>query len=808
MAARKVQLKDYSGNKAYPVTSSACVGMSDGSGNLDEYIKELEGEIYPLFGAEKKGERISRATDIILSWIKKDYTYLIEVTDVVAGSGKIDITGFLRNSDSVGSQVFGLIHKDGVYTATVTANNNFEMVRFYDNNDNITSFNYSIKVVGVKSEIEQIKQYLKERANIERSCFLTTNTFNNGLYPKIEGQKITIPSQVVSYLGGTTNSNIFEFDYTNMTNYDVFVILYDIETREFGIKYIIDEEFKELDKNIYILGVFNKALTYVNINTPYININGEIKRNSNFDGIRGVSIVTTLSNTDYTLFRSLSQVPGVLNIKGNGDFDKNVEFYLKKTPSDSTFKSLGTYQINPQGVSLEIDETFNGYNYIRAHNSQQSIDITLTYTDKSEQEEINEIRATINGKEKETIVSTISYTLFRNISIRPGVLNIKGNGDFDKNVEFYLKKTPSDSTFKSLGTYQINPQGVSLEIDETFNGYNYIRAYNSQQSIDITYTYTIKPLQEEIENILNQYAENDASIPYNGMSLPRNPSELNILTIGNSFTANAYTYLREIISAAGLSEKVTLARTFFPGETLSGEVNKFDNKLAQYGFTVSENGGEWQDIYTQNSVPPYLDNLATIQYALDYKNWDIIVLQQGSTDSGLLDKYEQSLIPLMQRVKSYSKNTGAKIVFHLTWAMSAKGSGQSTLDLFGGTQQGMYLALQDVCTKLKHRFSIDIVIPSFLAFQNARNDSELSAYIEDLTIADGRHANNYGSYIAGGCYFNTIIGPCFNMGIKDNTYRNSIITESNYKKIQAAIVLANSFPNEIKELETLINWEL
>lgn len=38
MAARKVHLKDKSGNKAYPVTSSSCVGMSDGSGSLDKKI--------------------------------------------------------------------------------------------------------------------------------------------------------------------------------------------------------------------------------------------------------------------------------------------------------------------------------------------------------------------------------------------------------------------------------------------------------------------------------------------------------------------------------------------------------------------------------------------------------------------------------------------------------------------------------------------------------------------------------------------------------------------------------------------------
>ena len=41
MAARKVQLKDNSGNKAYPVTSSACVGMSDGSGSLDDHINKF-----------------------------------------------------------------------------------------------------------------------------------------------------------------------------------------------------------------------------------------------------------------------------------------------------------------------------------------------------------------------------------------------------------------------------------------------------------------------------------------------------------------------------------------------------------------------------------------------------------------------------------------------------------------------------------------------------------------------------------------------------------------------------------------------
>lgn len=43
MAAQKAQLKDpTTGEKIYPVTSSACVGMSDGSGNLDNKLTELD----------------------------------------------------------------------------------------------------------------------------------------------------------------------------------------------------------------------------------------------------------------------------------------------------------------------------------------------------------------------------------------------------------------------------------------------------------------------------------------------------------------------------------------------------------------------------------------------------------------------------------------------------------------------------------------------------------------------------------------------------------------------------------------------
>ena len=42
--ARKVQLRNRSGQKIYPITSSANVGMSDGSGSLDSHINRMTTE--------------------------------------------------------------------------------------------------------------------------------------------------------------------------------------------------------------------------------------------------------------------------------------------------------------------------------------------------------------------------------------------------------------------------------------------------------------------------------------------------------------------------------------------------------------------------------------------------------------------------------------------------------------------------------------------------------------------------------------------------------------------------------------------
>lgn len=42
--AKIVQMKSGSGEEQYPVTSAEAVGMPDGSGNLNDYLKKKEGQ--------------------------------------------------------------------------------------------------------------------------------------------------------------------------------------------------------------------------------------------------------------------------------------------------------------------------------------------------------------------------------------------------------------------------------------------------------------------------------------------------------------------------------------------------------------------------------------------------------------------------------------------------------------------------------------------------------------------------------------------------------------------------------------------
>ena len=125
MAAQKAQLKDpTTGEKIYPVTSSACVGMSNGSGSLDNKLTELEGktELLPIstnsgynsaikeLWLDKKNSIFDDVKNIELLTLRKnfvngDYGLILTITYT---SGNTKNVGNVKKEETYPNNIFPL----------------------------------------------------------------------------------------------------------------------------------------------------------------------------------------------------------------------------------------------------------------------------------------------------------------------------------------------------------------------------------------------------------------------------------------------------------------------------------------------------------------------------------------------------------------------------------------------------------------------------------------------------------------------------------------------------------------------------
>lgn len=106
MAAQKAQLKDpTTGAKIYPVTSSACVGMSDGSGNLDNKLTELESktnsQVYVINNGGKE-DLVTLANSVIVKlWINEDY-----LPDDISEDKTLYLRQITKNYPEIGTRIW------------------------------------------------------------------------------------------------------------------------------------------------------------------------------------------------------------------------------------------------------------------------------------------------------------------------------------------------------------------------------------------------------------------------------------------------------------------------------------------------------------------------------------------------------------------------------------------------------------------------------------------------------------------------------------------------------------------------------
>ncbi|MCM1364889.1 MAG: DUF4886 domain-containing protein [Faecalibacterium sp.] len=128
----------------------------------------------------------------------------------------------------------------------------------------------------------------------------------------------------------------------------------------------------------------------------------------------------------------------------------------------------------------------------------------------------------------------------------------------------------------------------------------------------------------------------------------RNNDVFRILAIGNSFSEDATYFLHQICDSAGIDNEVI--NLYIQSCSLERHWHNIENKSRKY--ELQKNGKK-----TRRTV--------SIQDVLAENQFDVIVLQQASRDSGWLNTYE----PFLGSIIDYlHKHSNAKIYLHETWA--------------------------------------------------------------------------------------------------------------------------------------------
>jgi hypothetical protein len=220
-----------------------------------------------------------------------------------------------------------------------------------------------------------------------------------------------------------------------------------------------------------------------------------------------------------------------------------------------------------------------------------------------------------------------------------------------------------------------------------------------------------------------------------------NGNKIKVLSIGNSFSRNAQTYLHKIAEADGVD--MIVANLYIGG-----------CPLELHWMNASTDNKAY--LYTKTYVEPR--KAATIKEALIDEEWDYVTFQQKSGYSGLVETYFPYLTNLIEYVKEYAPS--ACHVIHQTWAYQ-EGCDWEGFSFYGRSQKRMFQALKKAYGFASERTGIDMILPVGEAFQIARERLG-----DCLCLEDKSHAAANGCYLAGCVWYEVLTGNL----VKDNFF--------------------------------------
>lgn len=222
---------------------------------------------------------------------------------------------------------------------------------------------------------------------------------------------------------------------------------------------------------------------------------------------------------------------------------------------------------------------------------------------------------------------------------------------------------------------------------------------------------------------------------------------MNLLAIGNSFSQDATHYLHQIAMADGDDWRVM--NLYIGGCSLERHWHNIETGAEEYLCEI--NGA---------STEKYV----SIQQALDMGPWDVIVTQQASHDSGLMETYQ----PYLSKMVGYLRERapGAELLLQETWAYEID-SLHEKFHRYDHSQQKMYAALSACYRKAAEETGLRL-IPCGDVIQALRGREPFRYEEGGMSICrDGFHMNViYGRYLLAAVWYRTLTGR----SVRENTY--------------------------------------
>jgi hypothetical protein len=202
---------------------------------------------------------------------------------------------------------------------------------------------------------------------------------------------------------------------------------------------------------------------------------------------------------------------------------------------------------------------------------------------------------------------------------------------------------------------------------------------------------------------------------------------MKILFIGNSFSANATRYIREISQG-----ELFVRNLYIGGCSLETHARNIENDAYAYEYQVDAKAIA----------------MTSIKSALLSEEWDVVSVQQVSSLSGIYDSYFPYIDTVIAEVRKYRPN--ARIVFHRTWAYNYGSTHPAYVDYNNDTDL-MDKMIADTTERIAAKYVFDVIpcgVAVYRGYQMPEFDIRQGG--ESLTAPDTFHLSAvYGKYLAG-----------------------------------------------------------